>query len=135
MLATGDAVGSKSNSSYSGLADGPLLVIDKLSLPWAEKMKLIHAVFAENPAGLAKMSIGHQTVAKQFQSDFSKLETYYLGKSGGTALQRMQASYISYRFRNGIPQNYSPTSFLINTLLAPDNKNRTMDYVATILIE
>ena len=27
------------------------------------------------------------------------------------------------------------TSFLINTLLPPDNNNRTMDYVATIFIE
>ena len=35
----------------------------------------------------------------------------------------------------GIPENYSPTSFLINTLLPANNVNRTMDYVATIVIE
>ena len=35
----------------------------------------------------------------------------------------------------GIPENYSPTSFLINTLLPANNVNRTMDYVATIMIE
>jgi hypothetical protein len=34
-----------------------------------------------------------------------------------------------------VPDNYSPTSFLINTLLPPDNANRTMDYIATIAIE
>jgi hypothetical protein len=34
-----------------------------------------------------------------------------------------------------VPENYSPTSYLLNTLLPPDNVNRTMDYVATIVIE
>ena len=38
-------------------------------------------------------------------------------------------------FNRAIPENYSPTSYLINTLLPPDNVNRTMDYVATIVIE
>jgi hypothetical protein len=32
-------------------------------------------------------------------------------------------------------ENYAPASFLINTLLPKDNANRTMDYVATILLE
>jgi hypothetical protein len=34
-----------------------------------------------------------------------------------------------------VPDNYSPTSYLINTLLPVDNSNRTMDYVATIVIQ
>lgn len=134
MPATGSIIGSL-GSGKAGLADGPLMVINTLGLPADAKRKLIHSVFLENPAGLAKLSSGHQAVAKQFQSDFSKLETYYLGMSGGTVLEKAQASYISFRFGNAIPQNYSPTSYLINTLLAPNNPNRTMDYVATVLIE
>ena len=43
-----------------------------------------------------------------------------------------QARLISTGFNSGIPQNYSPTSFLINTLLPANNAYRTMDYVATI---
>jgi hypothetical protein len=35
----------------------------------------------------------------------------------------------------GIPENYSPTSYLINTLLPKENRNRTMDYVATIVMQ
>ena len=47
----------------------------------------------------------------------------------------LKARLISSGFRSGIPQNYSPTSFLINTLLPSNNVYRTMDYVATIVIE
>lgn len=135
LVATGNAVGSSSRHAYAGLADGPLMVIDALKLPVPERAALLKSVFVENPAGMDKMSVGHKAVAQQYQSDFSKLESYYLGMSGGSMLDRIKASYISSRFRQAILQNYSPTSYLINTLLPPDNVNRTMDYVATILIE
>ena len=49
--------------------------------------------------------------------------------------QRLRARLISSGFNTAVPENYSPTSYLINTLLPPDNINRTMDYVATIVIE
>ena len=47
----------------------------------------------------------------------------------------IEARLIGAGFRSGIPQNYSPTSYLINTLLPANNSYRTMDYVATIVIE
>ena len=88
----------------------------------------------ENKAGLAKMSVGHRQVAEKYKSDFEKLEAYYLGVNGAWG-PTLKARLISSGFRSGIPQNYSPTSFLINTLLPANNVNRTMDYVATIVIE
>jgi len=134
MRATGDYITRRGRASNSGLAEGPLLVIDSLKLPDAERDKLLHTVFVENKSGMAKMSVGHRQVAEQYQSKFEPLEKYYLGVNGKWG-PSWEARLISAGFRRGIPQNYSPTSFLINTLLPPNNTNRTMDYVATIVIE
>lgn len=134
MKVTGDFVGRRWRSSYSGLADGPLIVIESMKLPEAEREKLIHSVFVEDPKGLAKMSVGHRKVATDMKPKFEPLEKYYKG-SFGMMGPGFEARMISYGFNKAIPENYSPTSFLINTLLQPNNKHRTMDYVATLLIE
>ena len=69
------------------------------------------------------------------QPQFAKLKGYYVGMTG-RMWQNWRARLVGTGFNwAGIPENYSPTSFLINTLLPPDNNNRTMDYVATIFIE
>lgn len=134
MKAVGNVISRTSNSAPAGLADGPLMVIDSLGLPKDERRKLIESVFVNNPKGLAKMSVGHRTVAETMQPKFEKLQTYYLGVGGGLT-ERVAASAIGFGFRRAIPENYSPTSFLVNTLLPPKNSNRTMDYVATIMIQ
>jgi hypothetical protein len=134
MKATGDYITRRGRSANAGLAEGPLLVIDSLKLPNAERDKLMHTVFVENKAGLAKMSVGHRQVAEKYKSDFEKLEAYYLGVNGAWG-PTLKARLISSGFRSGIPQNYSPTSFLINTLLPANSNYRTMDYVATIMFE
>ena len=56
MEATGDYIDAAGRSSVSGLADGPLMVIDALKMPEAERETLLQSVFVENPAGLEKMS-------------------------------------------------------------------------------
>jgi hypothetical protein len=134
MRATGDYIRRRGRSSYTGLAEGPLLVVDSLKLADADRDKLLHTVFVENKNGMAKMSVGHRQVAEAYQSKFAPLEKYYLGVNGKWG-PTLQARLISAGFRRGIPQNYSPTSFLINTLLPPNNTLRTMDYVATIVFE
>jgi hypothetical protein len=135
MSATGDYITRRGRGSYSGLADGPLLVVDALKLPEAEKTKLLHSVFIANPAGMAKLSVGHKAIAQSMSPKFAPLEKYYLGV-GGKWGPTFEARMISNAFnKKGIPENYSPTSFLINTLLPSNNVYRTMDYVATIVIE
>jgi hypothetical protein len=135
MRATGNVVPNYGRGSYSGLADGPLLVISALKLPDADRTKVVQTVFAENPGGLAKMSVGHRTLAEEMQPRFAPLQSYYTGITG-RLWQNWRARLIGSGFNwAGIAENYSPTSFLINTLLPADNKNRTMDYVATIMIE
>lgn len=135
LVATGNNVPNEGRSSRIGLADGPLTIIDGLKAPLAERRALLESVFVENPAGLKKMSEGHRKVAEAMQPKFATLKDYYLGVTGGNVLQRTRARMIRTAFNVGVPENYSPTSYLLNTLLPPDNVNRTMDYVATIVIE
>lgn len=133
--AAGNSVTSTGRSAAIGLADGPLTVIDGLKIPQTEKRELLQSVFIENPNGLKKMSEGHRKVAIDMQPKFETLKDYYLGVSGGNVVQRLRARLIRAAFNRAVPENYSPTSYLLNTLLPADNVNRTMDYVATIVIE
>ena len=135
MKATGNVLPLHGRNSYSGLADGPLLVLDQMELADDVRKPLIDSIFVENPSGLAKMSVGHRQVAEQMQPQFAKLKGYYVGMTG-RMWQNWRARLVGTGFNwAGIPENYSPTSFLINTLLPENNNNRTMDYVATIFIE
>lgn len=133
MRATGTYVNKHTKSSYSGLVDGPLMVIDSLGLPQAEREAALKKVFEITNTN-TNMSEGHKTVAKAMQDNVPKLQTYYID-SGKPIWSRLKASTIAFGLRRSIPDNYSPTSYLINTLLPADNANRTMDYVATIVIE
>jgi hypothetical protein len=96
--------------------------------------KLLQSIFVADPEGMSKMSEGHREIAKSMQSSFEKLETYYRSASSGAWLG-LKARLMSAAISKAIPENYSPASFLINTLLPRDNPNRTMDYVATIVME
>ena len=105
-----------------------------LKLPAAEQDKLLHAVFVANQGSLTKLSAGHKTLADSMSPKFAPLEEYYLGVNGKLTAS-WKARMISNAFNKAIPENYSPTSFLINTFLPSNNVNRTMDYIATIMIE
>lgn len=135
MEATGDYMTKRSRRSHAGLADGPLMVIDSMNLPKGPRETLLRSVFKENPGGLAKMSSGHRQVAEQMKPKFAPLESYYIGVSGGGVIDRIKARAIARTFRLAVPENYSPTSYLIDSLLPSDNVNRTMDYVGTVVFE
>ncbi len=134
MHATGTYVGGESRNAYTGLADGPLLVVSSLNLPRKERDRLLKSIFVADPEGMKKMSEGHREIAKRMQDSFAKLDTYYQSAASGAWLG-LKARLISSAISKAIPANYSPASYLVNTLLPPDNANRTMDYVATIVME
>ncbi|MGD9669914.1 MAG: hypothetical protein AB7U75_12770 [Hyphomicrobiaceae bacterium] len=134
MRATGSFITSRSRFTKAGLADGPLLVVDALRLPNAERDALLDSVFVEDTSRAAKMSEGHRQVAKDMQPKFEPLKKYYKAVEKG-GLSRIGAYFISRGFRQSMPDNYSPTSYLINTLLPSNNASRKMDYVATIMFE
>lgn len=133
MRATGDFINKRSKSSYTGLVDGPLMVIDSLGLPQAEREAMLKSVFevTNNKTG---MSEGHVTVAKAMQDNVPKLEKYYID-AGKPIWSSLRGRTIAFGLRRQIPDNYSPTAYMINTMLPADNSNRTMDYVATIVFE
>jgi hypothetical protein len=133
MRATGDYINKRTRSSYSGLVDGPLMVIDSLGLPVPEREAALKKVF-EITRNDSNMSEGHRDVEKAMQDNVPKLQKYYVD-SGKPVWKSIGARAIAFGLRRQIPDNYSPTSYLINTLLPADNTNRTMDYVATIVIE
>ena len=135
LKATGNNVPGRGRRTTIGLADGPMTVIDGLKSPLDERRALLERVFVEDPAGLKKMSEGHRKVAEAMQPKFEQLKDYYLGSSGGGITKRLKARLIRFMFNRAVPENYSPTSYLLNTMLDPDNTNRSMDYVATIVIE
>lgn len=134
MHATGTYASLRTRGSYSGLSEGPLLVLDALKLPAAKRDPLVESIFVEDPKILAKMSEGHRTISKTMQPRFTPLQQYYKSAAAG-GWRRAPALVASTAFRSAIPDNYSPTSYLINTLLPPTNSNRTMDYVATVMFE
>ena len=109
-------------------------MIDAMKLATAERNDLLHKVFVENPGQAAKMSQGHRDVAKEMQPKFEPLQKYYKDVEDG-GFNLIQAYFVGHAFRSAMPDNYSPTSYLINTLLPSNNSNRTMDYVATIMFE
>lgn len=134
LRVTGSYMTRRGRSSDAGLADGPLIVIDSLKLEPAKREETIAAVFAEDPAKVTGMSGGHRKLAQDLSPKFAPLQQYYKGAASG-GLQRVSAWYVSSQFRRAIPDNYSPTSFLVNTLLPANNSTRAMDYVATIVLE
>lgn len=135
LEATGNNIPGRGRWTKIGLADGPMTIIDGLKRPMSERRALLEAVFTENPEGLKKMSEGHRKVAEAMQPKFEQLQDYYLGSSGGSITQRLRARLIRFMFNRAVPENYSPTSYLLNTLLDKTNTSRSMDYVATIVIE
>lgn len=124
----------RSNSSDIGLADGPLVVVQALDLPAAERDTLLGSIFVENAAKKGKMSVGHRKLAEELSPKYAPLQSYYKDAATG-GLKRMNAWFVASQFRRNVPDNYSPTSFVINTLLPFSSSTRTMDYVATLVLE
>jgi hypothetical protein len=135
LSATGDYPRRQRRSDTIGLADGPLTVIRGLKLSKAETEQLVAQVFTEDPQVLKKMSSGHQQLAKTLSPKFGKLRSYYdavaTGGITGTVLGSIKETLINL----SVPDNYSPTSYLINTMLPANGRYRQMDYVATIIFE
>lgn len=134
MRATGNVVSLRTRGATVGLAEGPLMVLDSMKLPAAKRDPLIDSMFVENPKIIAKMSEGHREVAQTMAPRFAPLKQYYKSAAAG-GWRRASALVTSTAFRTAVPDNYSPTSYLVNTLLPSNNSNRTMDYVATVMFE
>jgi hypothetical protein len=134
MAPTGTYLAGKNPYGSAGLADGPLIVVAALGLAREERERMLQSIFVADPEGMKKMSEGHRELAQSMQDKFAKLETYYRSAVGGL-WSGVKARVIGSVINKAIPANYPPSSYLVNALLPPDNPNRTMDYVATIVME
>lgn len=134
LPATGTYMSTRTNRAKIGLAEGPLMVIDAMKMDDELRNRWVDDIFKENPKALARMSSGHQEVAKTMAPRFAPLEEYYKAAAAG-GWRRAPALVASTAFRQAVPDNYSPTSYLINTLLPRNHSRRVMDYVATVMFE
>lgn len=135
LSATGDYPRRQWLNDTIGLADGPLAVIKGLKLSKVETEQLVAQVFTEDPEVLKKMSSGHQQLAKSLSPEFGKLRSYYDAVASGGITGTMIGSIKETLINLSVPDNYSPTSYLINTMLPNRDRHRQMDYVATIMFD
>ncbi len=115
----------KAPAARLGLSDGPLAVINSIGLPDDQKARLIHQVFEHKRV----MSPGHAALAQSLEPYYLPLEGYY----EGIQAQTPKSMQIMNSFNSSVKPNYSPASFLINTLLPSDSQERNMDMVGTVV--
>ncbi|GFO63248.1 hypothetical protein M1B72_11045 [Geomonas paludis] len=125
----GDAVGSGGEKQVGpGMSDGPLLTINAMHLADQKRDQLLASVFMTDPKRSAKMSPGHRKVAETMGPTFALLKGEYLG----VFLDPKASKEIRDQFNAKMKDNYSPTSYLILTLVPGDSPFRRMDYVGTL---
>src|SRR5262249_2593125 len=133
--ATGDYPRRQWRNDKIGLADGPLTIIVGLKRPKPETEQLVAQVFTEDPTVLKRMSSGHQQLAKTLSPEFGKLRGYYDAVTSGGIPGTVVGSIKETLINLSVPDNYSPTSYLINTMLPDNGRHRQLDYVVTIMFE
>ena len=116
-------------AGHAGLADGPLLTIQRGSAE--AQQKLLADLFPSAP-NAAKLSSGHRAVAEALESQglMAGAKGYYQATLAGAP---EQAAGIAAQVNQAAPANYSPTAFLVNALLPASDPDRAFDYVATIV--
>ena len=127
LPALGDYAQSQNDADQAGLADGPLLMLQKLQLENSEMQKEISSVFAASAT--SRMSTGHRAVAEEFAPLFAPLEGYYKTYDAHS----LQVDGIKKAFNSQMKPNYSPTAYMVNTLLPEANDHRVLDYVTTLV--
>ncbi len=113
-----------------GLSDGPLLILKSQNVTDSTlAISMVNQIFPpEN--NFSNMSSGHQQVAFTMAKSFDPLKSLYLSVLGGADISAARQDANSK-----IPVNYSPTSFIIESLVAPNSPFRTMDYVVTLIYD
>jgi hypothetical protein len=128
-----------------GSVDGPIKHLGVLNdaLPfdsdvrWDVTKAEIEKIFEVSPLA-PKMSAGHTAVADTLgEETFGMIKTFFdtvfLG-TGELNSDPMDAKEkMRYGFNTQMKRNYSPTAFVLHAMLTPKNKDKSFDYVGTIL--
>jgi hypothetical protein len=122
------------NGTGIGLSEGPLAILESLPNPPNDKLGLIEDIFAHGDA--AKLSAGHQTVARSLEPEMEALRAYYrnqiIRRAGRLPQSPADSAEDAARYSAGMPANYSPASFLLNSLPAIGRPDRSFDYMFTL---
>lgn len=112
-----------------GLADGPLLNLQRASAD--KRGALLETIFPASP-NAARLSQGHRDVSAFLDSNgmMANSKLYYGATISG---QAAAAGQLSAGVNAQAPANYSPTAFLVNSMLPKTDPNRKFDYVATLV--
>lgn len=128
-----------------GSVDGPLKHLGVLNdaLPYDSEVRWnvtkseIEKIFEISPLA-PKMSSGHTAVADTLgEETFGMIKTFFdtvfLG-TGELNSDPMDAKEkMRYGFNTQMKRNYSPTAFVLHAMLTPKNKDKSFDYVGTVL--
>jgi hypothetical protein len=120
------------NKNLPGLTMGPLMVLKDLDISSAEKAELTKALFTQGE--MSSLSSGHRALAQNpmVASLIDGLKVYYpaalAGNTGTMAAIQAKINPVGGR-------NYSPSFFLINSLLDSTDPERKFDYVATLIFK
>ena len=119
-----------SEGNTPGLTEGPLAVLEGLDISDSEKSDLMKGLFTQGK--MEGLSSGHRALATnpQVGALIEALKMLYPSKLAGNQALSMG---ISSQINSTGGRNYSPTSFLINSMLDQADPERQFDYVATIM--
>jgi len=113
-----------------GLTEGPLATLNSLDISNSEKEDLLDTLFATG--NMLTLSSGHRALAKnpKVVALIQALKGFYIAK-----LNRNEAMVagITAQVNPVGGRNYSPSAFLINSMLEDTDPGRQFDYVATIM--
>lgn len=114
-----------------GLTEGPLEVLRALDGTAGEITSLVEELFTQGK--MEDLSSGHRALATnpQVQMLMEAMKVFYPAKIADW--NSAVAKGISDQVNQAGGRNYSPASFLINTMLDNSNPERKFDYVATIM--
>lgn len=118
------------NKNIPGLTTGPLMVLQSLDISDSQKAELMAQLFM--PGEMNGLSAGHRTLAgnPMIGKLIAALKAYYPAVLNG---KNTVATSVASQVNPAGGRNYSPTSFLINSMLEQTDTERKFDYVATIL--
>ena len=124
-----EAMNMARNGGVPGLTEGPLLALKALDANGAEEVELLKKLFTQGE--MSGLSPGHRALATnpQMAALVEALKMLYPASlSGNDGL----SGAITGKINQSGGRNYSPTAFLINTMLDSMDPERKFDYVATI---
>ncbi|MEO5914806.1 MAG: hypothetical protein ABIS50_11265 [Luteolibacter sp.] len=121
-----------------GMADGPLTVLTSAGakLPPERKLELSAEIFTDTDA--PQLSTGHKATAKQVKPLMDQLSVYYqmvLGNRNSTTINGVEVARDNYAgsMNASMPDNYSPTTFMLNSFLPAGHPDRKFDYLYTLV--